>query len=58
MSKLPYPRDPSPTVEGLTASVQDILRLVRAIAFPRSGSDIMQRLDAIEARLTAAEKKL
>jgi hypothetical protein len=38
--------------------VQDILRLVRAIAFPRSGSDIMQRLDAIEARLTAAEKKL
>lgn len=40
------------------ASVQDILRLVRAIAFPRTGSDIMQRLDEIESRLAAVEKKL
>lgn len=53
--RLPYPRDAQPSPEGMLASLQDVLRVVRQVFFPRTGKNLVQRVEELERRVAALE---
>lgn len=47
-----FPRAPTPTIEGLQASVEDLQAIIQQLVFPTKGESILARIGALESTPT------